>query len=203
MTVTVRAENGTIIVSSPYDKGFVNAARQLGGKWDGTAKTWEFDVRYETQVREILRSVYGTDGLTPTATVALRIVLDELAEGGDELRVAGRTVAKKFSRDAAPRLGDGCAVIAGKFKEHGGSRNSPRLTWSDGTIVEVLDVPLPAAQALVDANPDAYSIVAGEDAKADDLTPAERALVDALNALDWDRLERVLSAVTVRPDNQQ
>lgn len=199
MTVQITTTGSEIRVVSPYDARFVKFARELSGKFDRNTSAWVFNARYEERVREALTAIYGTDG-TPVPTVTLHVHLDGLGprEMKNELRVAGRTVLYKSSRDVAPRVSEGAAVITGALKSYGGSARSPQITFEDGTVVEVLNVPQTIAAALVEQNPDAYRIVV-EAQPEGSLTPAEMSLVAALSQLAPERLQLVLQAIQQQP----
>ena len=55
-------------VSAPYSTDFIDAAKQVGGKWDGTSHCWSFALEHERQVRALCLQVYGTVDGVPTPT---------------------------------------------------------------------------------------------------------------------------------------
>src|SRR5690606_11812951 len=89
------------------------------------------------------------DGSAPIPTVTLRVrLMDSLRYTYDaSLELGGRRVARVFGRDWGARLSDGVVVVAGSIGS-GGSRKNPRLTVSEGTEIELLDVPRPIAERL-------------------------------------------------------
>lgn len=188
ITVTVTENN--VSVDSPYNRDFIDGARALGGKWENSK--WNFSPRYEQQVRELCLDVYGMDG-TPTQTVTLRIDLDSYNPGGNELVLAGRQILKKWGRDSKPKLGTGCAVVAGSLKSSGGSNRYPDITWNDGTVIEVLDVPLLAAQKLVDGEPESFSIVSDE--PENEFSATELKIIEMLKNIDPERLTKIMQEV--------
>lgn len=152
--VTIKIDDGKVVVQSPYHPDFPPAARQLGGKWRNSC--WNFAAKDEARVRALCQDIYGTDG-SPVETVTLRLV------GGfegdtSEWYLAGRQIARKRYRDCCPDQGDGVVVIHGEFLERGGSRNYPKITYTKDLVVEIRDVPLPAAEREVAAH-DNVSIV--------------------------------------------
>ena len=46
-------------VRSPYNAALPPRAKQLGGKWDATARVWKFELSREGEVRELYEDVYG------------------------------------------------------------------------------------------------------------------------------------------------
>lgn len=191
MNVKVIVSGDKVLVSSPFSDSFVRKAKQLGGKWNSAKKVWEFDIREESVVREHLREIYGTDG-TPVTTADVHVSLDELPGLGDELKIGGRTVLKKWDRDRAPTLGNGCVVISGGLLARGGSRKYPMIRYEEGTVIEVREVPAPLATRLAEELPDVYRIIMRDDGQDDTLTADEEALVSSLTALDDNRLDLVL-----------
>lgn len=192
-TVSITIDEKKVFVEAPFDRDFVDAARGLGGKWDKNEKhprTWEFSLTQEQRVRDICLEVYGTDG-APTTKVTLNCHLDYI-HFGSEFMLGGRSILKKWDRDRAPQVGEGCAVIAGKLKARGGSRNNPSIEHDEETIIEVTDVPFVLASTLVENEPGAYRIVSDQPAP---LTTGELALVEALTALAPERLQMILAEV--------
>ena len=132
--------------SSPYDPGFPAGAKQLGGRWDPAEHCWLFDPRDEQRVRDLCKRIYGTDGSAGLKTLTVRIDMDKYfgrKRYGAAVYALGRQIARVFGRDSGARLGAGVVVITGALSS-GGSRKSPDVTWPDGTIIEVRDVPVGA-----------------------------------------------------------
>jgi hypothetical protein len=139
-TVNVRVERSgdRVTVIAPYHPQFPASARQAGGRWDAAGKRWSFDARDEERVREICRSIYGTDGSVEAATVTIRYRVTDSAD--NPLWYAGRLIVERRGRDEAVRLGDGVVIIEGRFASSGGSMKYPRLEPSD-VVLEIRDVP--------------------------------------------------------------
>lgn len=195
-------DDGKIYVKSPYLPAFIKDARQLGGKFD--RPYWVFDANHVGLVRAKLVEHYKHDGSTgPTVKMHIRLDGFNLRRWDSQFIAGPIEVLSKLNRDSAPKLGAGCVVIAGRLLSRGGSRSNPEITFEDGTIIEVAEMPLLAAQRLVDENPEAYSIVLPDDIADDegvdcyDLTDAEAALVQALRDLPAERLQLVLEWVSV------
>ena len=192
-TVTVNVNDGKVTVDSPFNRSFVEKAKELGGKWSRPVRdVWNFDGRDEARVRQLCMDVYGTDG-SPMPTVTMRVNLDEASDMYDELIIGPIQVLRKTSRDVKPKLGDGCIVIEGGLQSYGGSRANPRITFDKGTVIEVRNVPVTIANQLVQDDSDCYSIV--DESNGDELSPEEQSLVVALQALSADRLALVLGQV--------
>lgn len=139
--IQIKARANQIAVSVPFCEEFNTAARQLGGKFDRATTAWIIDQRHEDRIRERLFEFFGTDG-SPVETVTVEIDLDAANwRGDDKMMIGGWEILRKSYRDTAPAVRPGGAVIAGQLLHSGGSRNNPRITWADGTIIEVADFP--------------------------------------------------------------
>ena len=64
-------ENFKIRVKTPYDKNFVEKARNLRGSWDKKTSEWVFDDSIEDYVKETLMDGYSTTGEEPVEMVSL------------------------------------------------------------------------------------------------------------------------------------
>ena len=83
MVVSIVEQDGSLTVSSPYHANFPARARLLGGKWDAQRHVWLFDVREQDRVKSLCREIYGTDGASGVAPLALDEgqYRNELSEG--------------------------------------------------------------------------------------------------------------------------
>lgn len=188
MKITVTEKS--VIVTSPYSDDFVTGARQIGGKWANP--TWVFPVENEPLVRTLCLRVYGTDG-TPEPTETLLVTLSQVRTD-DRLLIGTTEVLRKWDRDRAPTVGDGCTVIQGSLHSRGGSRNNPSITHSDDCVIRVKDVPKSLAHRLVAEDPAAYQIEAPEPV-VQPLSEEEQAVVTFLKSLAPDRLALLLGKV--------
>ncbi len=153
-TVTVTVTD-RVHVNSPYNADFVRAARDLGGRWSGDDKTWSFDLRNESRVRETCVEYYGTDGEALVDFVTIQVKCSKWATC-EEIVACGRTIIRRPRRDSDVRLGDGCQIISGGFLDFGGSMKYPALNSNDA-VIEVFDVP--RALAVAEAEDDDSVIV--------------------------------------------
>ena len=148
MTVEIVVEGESVRATAPFDAGFVKGARALAGNWEGDA--WRFPASQEGRVRELCRMVYGTDG-SPVETVTLRVrVTRDIRIQRDSFRLCGRVIAWATGRDSGARLGDGIVHLAGGIGS-GGSRQYWTTEVGAGAEFEMLDLPRPAAEAMVAA----------------------------------------------------
>jgi len=157
-----------IAVWSPYEPGWIAAAKRLGGRFglvevdtsEGRRgiKAWTFDARDEARIREALVEEYGTDG-TPTPRVDLEV--RPAAFNGNQqkdLFLWGRQVLSRVSRDTSVKLGEGVSILRGKFPYRGGSTKYPKIDAPSDLWILVRDVPraIVKEEYLSGSDPDAY-----------------------------------------------
>jgi hypothetical protein len=161
-----------ILVYTPFNKQFVDAARRAGGRWSAQDRAWLFAEELTETVRGLLRHIFGEDD---TKAEVARVRLRCTFEGGEagnrrywpdrggnlEVVLAGREVARAFHRDSGARLGPDVVLIQGRFNS-GGSRANPRITVSDNTVVDLLRVPETMARRMVADHPEHFRIVASD-----------------------------------------
>lgn len=150
----VKMQDGSqkIRLDSPYHPELPKRAKAMGGKFNGDAKAWYFDLRTLDAVRQMCVSVYGIDPLAePEEMVNVRIFNDiDNLPGDQTVWAMGREIISRPSRDASVRVGQGVAIVAGGFKSSGGSRNNPSIgSCLPGTVIEVFDVPRSVAEAWI------------------------------------------------------
>ena len=148
MNINIETKNGKLTAYSPYNPDLPGPAKKLGGKWSPADKAWTFDPRDEARVRELYRSIYGTDGTVATGdlvTVKATVKEDWLEHTGG-LFLYGRQVARATGRDSGARLADGVIVVQGKGFGSCGSMKNWKTIGSAGTVFELRDVPRAAVQ---------------------------------------------------------
>lgn len=186
-TVTVTVTENKVVVQSPYDKAFVDRAHDLNGDFKRANRTWMFDRRDEQRVREALVDIYGTDGTndTETTVVTVRMPVTEprARDEQHEFRVAGRQLVWRPGRDDEVRYGAGVVLIAGGFESRGGSVRYPTLSPVGTPVIEVRDVPINAAQRMVDAVAGAQ-IISDAQVQREALAAEREALVARLAEID-------------------
>jgi hypothetical protein len=146
MNIKIEKKESKIVAVSPYNPDLPSAARNLGGKWDGSS--WAFDARYEDDVRKLYKEIYGTDGTNAGELVDIRVTVNEdWKEWRSGLFLFGRQVARAFGRDSGARLGNGIVLKKGSASS-GGSMKNWKTEIAEGSIFEMTDVP----KAAVDNN---------------------------------------------------
>lgn len=185
MKVETKILNGNLLVSSPFNSGFVANAKRLAGRF--SAGVWSFDERNAAAVRKALCEAYGTDGEAPADTVSVRITWDEAcSEYCAPIEFAGRTVARAFGRDSGAKPGEGVVIEAGGFTS-GGSVKNWKTVVKAGTVVLMHDVPRASAEAFDES---------GDSPRVEIVKPEGTAAVDREALLaERERLEARLAEI--------
>lgn len=225
VAVAVTTKGDRIAVESPYHPDWPSRARDLGGRWNPSARVWTFDQRDEARVREAVTEIYGTDGTAPVDLVTVRIRVGGvrwgyLNESGNEVEpgsggrwekvekfpginppegetffALGREICSRRGRDYRVKLGEGVVIIEGEFPASGGSRKNPCINAPTGMVLEVRDVPRTLALEAIEEEGTDAIWLVGE---SSGLSLDEQRLADALLALPEDRREAVLANVSSR-----
>lgn len=95
-------QGGLIKVSSPYSMEFVTRAKELGARWDSTARTWNFDQAKESSLRAICLDIFGVEEGDLDETLALTAEREKLIERLEKIdrRLASIEKTKKNNRPA-------------------------------------------------------------------------------------------------------
>lgn len=137
-------ENFTIRVKTPYNKDFVNKARNLKGEWEAKEEEWVFDDSIEEYVKNALIKCYGTTGEEPVKTCSLLVKEVEEDVYGGPVELFGRRIAKAWGRDSGARLSEGIVWISGSYSS-GGSVKNWRTSLNKGTFI-IQNFPLPRTE---------------------------------------------------------
>ena len=140
--IKVETQGERLVVQAPFHPDLPAKSRDLGGRWDARQTAWTFDVRDEAAVREMLVSIFGTDGSpVETTTVLHQVTSTEAA--APQLWLYGRKIAERLTRDSRVRLGEGVRYVnSGEtFPSRGGSTKYPALEGA-GIVLEIRDVPV-------------------------------------------------------------
>ena len=132
-----RCDNGRWAVKSPYDTGFVEGARVMGGTWDKEQGRWTFAADLYPEIRELCLANYGEDGDDEMPTITLRVrVLDDIAVRRGPVNLLGRVLAYATDRDSKARTGRDCRLVEGRINS-GGSRQYWETQISAGSVFEL------------------------------------------------------------------
>jgi len=176
--VNVIITNTKIKVESTYNAKLVRLAKTVQGRWE--KPYWVFPIDNEERVREILMEVYGEDG-RPCETVSVDLILDDYGHG-DCIFFGDLLLANRPGRDVRVRLASNVMVAKGNFNASGGSRNNPRVSYEEGTVIRVKDVP----RALYERHKNDPGVVLVENTikSADRLLQERKALLARIAEID-------------------
>ena len=185
MQVKIEKKDGKVWGESPYLPEFPEAARRLGGKWNGTH--WVFDERDFDRVKELYLKFYGEDGFTPVKPVTVRVMCldDWFSEYRTGLFLFGRMIARGFCRDSGAKLGDDVVLLNGDI-DTGGSRKHWYTVARKGSVFEIRGVPLSFMEKK-EGVPEALEVSVVEETKGpsrEELLKEQQTLMDRINEID-------------------
>lgn len=179
--ITEISDGKRIAVATPYHAKWREQARSdLSGRWHSGRKAWTFDARNRSEVSQALRAIFGTDGTTATETVTVRIPAYR-HEAGAEIEFAGRTLAKRPSRDDEVQLMPGVILLEGQFDGSGGSMKYPQINADEDVFLKVTDIP---KAALNDEDDNSYEILDERAVDLDALRAEKERLLARLAEID-------------------
>ena len=151
--------DGRAYLSTPYNPGFVEQIKALGGRWHGADKTWSVDARSIDQARAVMREVFGQDD-RPTETVNVTVQMKKkLEEWHSAVFVFGRSIARASGRDSGASISDGVAFLEGK-PNSGGSVKNWTTYIPEGARFVLYDVPVGALPAEKETDDLTWEVVA-------------------------------------------
>lgn len=193
VTFKLSADGGSALIGCRFHTGFITRIKQIGGVW--ADPYWKIPAVNESLGRNLCKEIFFTDGsLEPT----VKLVVDFMRAASDaaSFNVGPIEVLRKYDRDSAPKVFEGCTVITGKLLSHGGSRANPVIKCSDDCQIRIDDVPISVALRMVEDEPNAYTIQA-EEPKAFGWSAEEMAAINLLATLDPDRLLKLINEAGV------
>lgn len=187
-TVTLFHTDSNIAVKSPYDRGFIEQVKSLGGRWNSSDKRWEVPRELEQKLKEILATTYGTP--LDTAEAILKIKFDpHFFEKDDEVWVGGKRVCWRRGRDSGVSFADGSYLLEGTLPSSAGSRNNPSVFEGyaeEGEYTMVTSIPESVYAALSDEQKEATEIIEKTEgtSELEQLKAKKAKLKDELKALE-------------------
>ena len=97
----------SVKVKVPYFPAFVDRARELGGRWLPQDRAWSFPARVADEVREAVRTHFGTEG-EPADYVTVDLTALQDVSGVETVQIAYVHLAKPDTR-----FGSGARVLEG------------------------------------------------------------------------------------------
>lgn len=110
-----------ILVKVPYNPIFIDAVKNMGGKWDKDKEEWKLRAELLGEVRKKMLLCFGRDD-TPAKLVNVRVqTLDAItSEYNESIYMYGRMICGAWGRDSGVNLGESVAFIE-KVGESAGS----------------------------------------------------------------------------------
>lgn len=183
MDVSIQEIDGRLMLVSPYNRDFPDAAKALGGRWDAKRKAWTFDPRDRDRLERLATRFFGYAAESSGETVDVRIHAERHYDEDGRLMFAGRIIARRRGRDLPVSLADNAVLVGGAFPDSGGSVRRPRIglvSYGQAEpVVEIRDLPV---EALTTEDAEGYEIVGGDPLRA--LREERDRLVDRLAEID-------------------
>ena len=182
MFVSLKTIENTIQVKTQYNPAFVDKAKQIGGKFNGNTKCWEFDVRNKNLVKNILLSIFGTDGRNNNFVDVLVKVNKRLVSERAPIYLAGRIIAQARGRDTGAKAAEGVSFI-NKEPQSGGSQQYWTTEISPDSEFKIFDLPEGALKLLNENESIEYEVISKPDLKDDELIQLRAELVRIQNRI--------------------
>ncbi len=129
-------EDGIIRVSSPYDNRFVKKVKEIGGKWNAAAKTWDVSEEVEERLKIILTKYYGYVE-SEADLIKVRYKAEDFNNNHtDDIRISSLVTVMRNSRDREVIFDHNTIVLQGGFPSRGGSAKYPRPEPYSDTILQ-------------------------------------------------------------------
>ena len=141
--ITVKIQDGTAFLYTPYNPNFVAAIKKIGGaRWNSSERAWTIPAYAIEDARTIMRKVYGECDLpndSPKVTVKLSFS-EKVVEYCGPVTIMGKIIASAKGRDSGASVGDDVVFIEGS-PESGGSRVNWTTVVPSGSVVVLHGVP--------------------------------------------------------------
>ena len=185
--IKVTIKDGRASVFTPFNRDFVNAIRNVGGrKWDSENKCWTVPEEALPQVRQIMMDVYGETDLPDTCgSVTVKVTFkEEYSERRDDVIIFKKVIASARGRDSGARPGDDVTFIEGE-PTSGGSMKNWESVVPAGCVVLLRHVPLSVWEE--DKDSEYYTAVLvdeGKDVKRKELEEEKARLLARIAEID-------------------
>lgn len=134
-TVTFTQNADHTYISSPFDRGFISAIKNIGGRWDAAGKTWYVANQDADKARELTMQFFGSDGTDQAENDTVTALLEAANYyNHQEIVISGRQVAIRWERDGQVKLGNDVVLRSGSFSPRGGSRAYPCIGDNDAVL---------------------------------------------------------------------
>ena len=126
----------TISTSFPFNRGFIDDAKALGGRWNPEDKTWVFPLSERDAVYGLVKDHYGYDP-EDEATVTVTATAREFISHDDRTLIFGtRKIAYCYGNRDDVKVGSGVKLVAGYIR-NSCSRKRACLSIDAGTTLRI------------------------------------------------------------------
>ena len=126
----------TISTSFPFNRGFIDDAKALGGRWNPEDKTWVFPLSERDAVYGLVKDHYGYDP-EDEATVTVTATAREFISHDDRTLIFGtRKIAYCYGNRDDVKVGSGVKLVAGYIR-NSCSRKRACLSIDEGTTLRI------------------------------------------------------------------
>ena len=185
--IKVTIKDGRASVFTPFNRDFVNAIRNVGGrKWDADDKCWTVPEEALPQVRQIMMTIYGETDLPGTCgSVTVKVTFkEEYSERRDDVIIFKKVIASARGRDSGAHPGDDVTFIEGE-PTSGGSMKNWESVVPAGCVVLLRHVPLTVWEQDKDSEYYTAEIVdEGKDVKRKELEEEKARLLARIAEID-------------------
>ena len=190
--IKVIVKDGRASVFTPFNRDFVNAIRNVGGrKWDADEKCWTVPEEALPQVRQIMMEVYGETDLPGTCgSVTVKVTFkEEYYERCNDVIIFKKVIASARGRDSGARPGDDVTFLEGE-PTSGGSMKNWESVVPAGCVVLLRHVPLTVWEQDKDSEYYTAEIVdEGKDVKRKELEEEKARLLARIAEIDKELAE--------------
>ncbi|QOR45451.1 hypothetical protein [Trueperella pecoris] len=177
-TVVFTRDANRTHIEAPFDRGFISAIKDLGGRWDPARKTWHVANQDVDRAREITMKFFGSDGTAETESDLVTVRMEAAKYYNHrQIVIGGRDIAIRWERDGKVKLGDDVVLHSGRFSSSGGSRANPCIGDNDA-VLEIRGM----LRAVAEAN--GLRIVDEATARKDALEARKAALLAEIAKID-------------------
>ncbi len=136
MDKMLEEKNGKIYTYTEYNKEFIKASRNLGGKWDKENKSWVFPSDIKEEVENILYDFYGYGN--EKVDVKIKWVRENWEKEYFHEVYAGTECFQRLYNDYSVRIHDRVSILKGDFASRGGTRSNPQVGEPKSEVLEFL-----------------------------------------------------------------
>ena len=187
--IKVTIKDGRASVFTPFNRDFVNAIRNVGGrKWDADDKCWTVPEESLPQVRQIMMDVYGETDLPDTCgSVTVKVTFkEEYSSRCDDVIFFKKVISSARGRDSGARPGDDVTFLEGEPTSGGSCKNWESVVPA-GSVVLLRHVPLTVWEQEKDGDNGGYVaeiVDEGRDVKRKELEAEKTRLLARIAEID-------------------